>query len=393
MAYGLCLARGLPAYIPRDPSGDLWLGLVEGIESLGRLKCGFSWVWQIMKYDFLTVRLTVRVLYPVEFHRTWRGKEMAKIILWGETATQWYAYAARQPSAAFPIWRVPACEVRPRAGTSSYLGSCLPFLSRPYHVAVFSPRDRRVLQDVRCHVAPASVHEAPHCLVASGVLVPDPALALMEQSRGRTVAEVAAAGAALCSGYALLPAGGITERHPLTSPATIRAACGVHGDVPGHSVVEKSLPWIVPAAASPREWSLALVLSLPGRLGGYGLPVPALNVPLEIGDRIRILTDCSYYIADLYWPSSQLIVEYDSDEYHLTSCQHHHDAVRRMVLEEMGYRVITVTRLQLNDPKEMERVAKVVASVLGRQLRIRCREFHRRQRELWAVVGLARTSS
>lgn len=315
---------------------------------------------------------------------------MAKIVLWGDTAMEWYAHAVQRPDAAVSLERVPACAIRPTAEMAAYLGRCLPFLSKPYEVAVFHQGDRRVLRDVRCHVASPSARSASHYLVASGVLVPTPALALLEQSRGRTVPEVAAAGSALCSSYALLPAGGIAERHLLMPPASIRAACGVHGDMPGRGIVERSLPWIVPAAASPREWALALVLSLPGRFGGYGLPLPALNVPLEVGDRMRTLADCSCYVADLYWPSRRLIVEYDSDGYHLTSHRHRHDAVRRMVLDEMGYRVVSVTRLQLNDPREMDKVAKVVAAVLHRQLRVRCRDFRRKQGDLWAAVGLPR---
>ena len=315
---------------------------------------------------------------------------MAKIILWGDTAMEWYAHAVRRPDAVVPIEKGPACSVRPRAGTSAYLGRCCPFLSEPYHVAVFRQEDRRSLQGVRCHVAAPSVRLSAHHLVASGVFVPEPALALLEQSRGRTVPEVAAAASALCSAYALSASDGMGERLPLVLPTAIRTACGVHGDMPGRGAVERSLPWIVAAAASPRDWALALVLSLPGRFGGYGLPLPTLNVPLEVGDRMRALADCSRYVADLYWPSCRLVVEYDSDGYHLTSHQHRHDAVRRMVLQEMGYRVVSVTRLQLNDPGEMDKVAKVVAAALHRQLRIRCKDFRRRQGDLWVAVGLPR---
>lgn len=315
---------------------------------------------------------------------------MVKAVLWGDTAAQWHAHAVRPAGSAVSIGGVPPHVLRPTAGVASYLAECLPFLPRPYHVAVFRPEDRRVLRDVRCHVAAPSVLSAPHWRIASGVFVPAPELALIELARGYGLPEVAAAAAALCSAYALRLGGALVERCPSASAASIRAACEAHGDLPGCGVVERSLPWLAVGAASPRETALALVLSLPGRFGGYGLPVPMLNKPLLVGDRKRNLADCAHYVADLCWPTSQLVVEYDSDEYHLTSRQQRHDAVRRMVLEEVGYRVVSVTRLQLNDPREMNKVAKVIAAALGRQLRIRCKDFRRKQSDLWVAVGLPR---
>lgn len=330
-----------------------------------------------------------RVSYRIP-QRATRGGEMAKVVLWGDTAMQWHAHAVRPAGSAASIGQVLPHALRPTAGVASYLAERLPFLPRPYHVAVFRPEDRRILRDMRCHVAAPSVLSAPHWRIASGVFAPAPELALLELARGRELPEVAAAAAALCSTYALRLDGALVERRPLTSPASIRAACEAHGDLPGCGVVARSLPWLAVGAASPREAALALVLSLPGRFGGYGLPVPMLNKPLSVGDRKRNLADCAHYVADLCWPASQLVVEYDSDEYHLTSRQQRHDAVRRMVLEEVGYRVVSVTRLQLNDPREMDKVAKVVAAALGRRLRIRCRDFRRKQSDLWVAVGLPR---
>ncbi len=318
---------------------------------------------------------------------------MARIVLWGDTAVQWYAHAARLPRAEARPDDAPSSALRPTARTTDYLAQCLPFLARPYHVAVGRLEDRRALRDARCHIAPPSALAAPHFLIASGVLLPSPELAFLEQCRGRTVPQAAAAASALCSSYALHVDGpGICERPPLASPASIRAACSAHGDLPGCGTVRRALPWIAAAAASPRESALALVLSLPGRYGGYGLPLPWLNVPIKMASRARGVADFARYIADLHWPSTRLIVEYDSDEHHLTSGQQRHDAVRRMALEEMGYRVLSVTRLQLNEPREMDKVAKVIALALGRQLRIRGKNFRRRQYELWVAAGLSRPS-
>lgn len=313
---------------------------------------------------------------------------MSKVILWGETAVEWYRHAASLPNKMMGLADLFSSDVRPASGLVSYLEQCLPFLSRPYRLAVFRREDRCTMRDIRCHIVPASVREAPHYLVASGILVPSPELALLQQSRGCSLVEVAAAATVLCSAYVLDADAGIQGRSLITTPERIASACCRHADVFGCAAVRKVQGWITPNAASPREAALALVLSLPCRLGGYGLPRPSLNVPLRLHERVSGAAASSYYVADLCWPDSRLVVEYDSDAFHLTSDQQYRDAVKRMVLEGMRYRVLTVTRQQLNDPWEMDKVARIVAPVLGRQFRIRCRDFRAKQLELWRAVGL-----
>lgn len=313
---------------------------------------------------------------------------MAKVALWGDTAIEWYEHAAALPEKVVDLADLSASDVRPVPGVTDYLARCLPSLSRPYCVTVFRQQDRCRMRDVLCHIAPASVREAPHHLVASGILAPPPELALLQQSRGRSLPEVVAIATALCSAYALNADGDLLKRAPLSSLDRIALACCRYPDVFGCGVVRKALEWVIPNAASPREAALALVLSLPCRLGGYGLPKPMLNAPLCLHERVRGAAASSYYVADLCWPDARLVIEYDSDAFHLTSDQQYRDAVKRMVLGEMGYRVLTVTRQQLNDPWEMDKVARIIAPILGRQFRIRCKDFRAKQLALWRAVGL-----
>lgn len=313
---------------------------------------------------------------------------MAKVILWGDTATEWYSQVVNLPSKVVNLTDLPDGDVRPVPGARDYLAQHFPFLSRPYRLTVFRREDRCDMRDIRCHIAAASAREAPHYLVASGVLAPSPELALLQQSRGRSLVEVAAVAAALCSAYALGPADDLQKRALITSPERIALACRRHPDVFGCGTVCKAQKWIMPNAASPREAALALVLSLPCRLGGCGLPKPMLNAPLCLHERVRGAAASSYYVADLCWPDARLVIEYDSDAFHLTSDQQYRDAVKRMVLGEMGYRVLTVTRQQLNDPWEMDKVARIIAPILGRQFRIRCKDFRAKQLALWRAAGL-----
>ena len=111
----------------------------------------------------------------------------------------------------------------------------------------------------------------------------------------------------------------------LTFPADIAKISDRHRDVPGCAHVRSAVHWMLANAASPRECALGLVLHLPPRCGGYGLPRPSFNEPINLAEANKKLADRSYYVADLLWQTQQLIVEYDSDTFHLTSASHHHD--------------------------------------------------------------------
>jgi very-short-patch-repair endonuclease len=67
--------------------------------------------------------------------------------------------------------------------------------------------------------------------------------------------------------------------------------------------------------------------------------------------------------ADLAYPESTLIIEYDSDQWHNGTQQRHRDATRRNTLRALGWTVIEVTSAQLRDPKHLlAAVALVLAA-------------------------------
>ncbi len=117
-------------------------------------------------------------------------------------------------------------------------------------------------------------------------------------------------------------------------------------------MTRRAAPWILDNAASPREAALALLMTLPQPSRRLSLARPRLNHSIELTGAARPLSRKEYYVADVCWPAQRLILEYDSDERHLTSEQLQEDAVKRMTLQAMNYRIITVGRLQLNSTSE-----------------------------------------
>jgi hypothetical protein len=70
-----------------------------------------------------------------------------------------------------------------------------------------------------------------------------------------------------------------------------------------------------------------------------------------------------YFAADGIF--HKIAIEYDSDDEHTASEKITNDSIRRNVLEEMGYRVVSVTNGIFSDPVQLERAASVVANALG----------------------------
>ena len=107
-----------------------------------------------------------------------------------------------------------------------------------------------------------------------------------------------------------------------------------------------AMPYVLEGAASPRELSLALNMTLPRSMGGYALPKPLLNCRIDVDKRIRTAYGKDHFTVDACWVEQKLVVEYDSDAFHLDPKRRAHDNDRRAMLGEMGYRVLPISSKQ-----------------------------------------------
>jgi hypothetical protein len=86
--------------------------------------------------------------------------------------------------------------------------------------------------------------------------------------------------------------------------------------------------------------------------GRHGLPPPEVNV--RIGE----------YLVDFLWRDQWLVIETDSYLYHRGRAAFQDDRERDLQLKRLGYEVLRVSELQLNE--EPARVAETIATVLDR---------------------------
>lgn len=191
-----------------------------------------------------------------------------------------------------------------------------------------------------------------------------------------SVEELALFGLELCGSYHVDktdPKGFVSDTVPRTTVAKLQEFLDKCPGAPGCRVAKKALKWVADRSASPMESMLMLLLCLPRRVGGFGLPVPEFNVSK---DELMGLTNSGKGpFVDLIWRVALFSLEYDSDLFHAGADKIAKDSKRRAFLEELGIRSISVTNEQINDSVELERIARITSAALGKK-------FHRATREL-----------
>ena len=162
----------------------------------------------------------------------------------------------------------------------------------------------------------------------------------------------------LCASYRL-DRGTLRECRPLATADELRAYADAAAGMRGIKRLRPLLPLVQEGAASPREAQLAALLRTSVHHGGCGLPAFIMNGALEVlpGDAPRF--------GDCTWPQQWTILEYESDEFHAGAEQLGRDSARRAQLEAAGYRVYTLTNLQLMDEAEFLRVANLLRRRMG----------------------------
>ena len=236
------------------------------------------------------------------------------------------------------------------------------------HVMVASRGDRRVSRRLRCHLAPAcDLPEGALWRLGGDVLLPAPELCLVMLGASMGRIGLLRLGMELCGRYRKTPDGASWWLDPLVSAARVRSFADACRRVRGVRLARWAAQHLVDGSASPRESAIALMCVLPTRVGGYQLPHPVMNLPMELSSGARAIAGQARAAGDLYWPDHSVLVEYDSDAVHAT--RRSRDMERRDGLESMGIRVLTITTAQARDFDRLD----ACLTLLARRIRGRSR--------------------
>ena len=122
--------------------------------------------------------------------------------------------------------------------------------------------------------------------------------------------------------------------------------------------------------ASPMETMLALVLSLPTSMGGFGLSHLQVNYKIKINVEDRSISSQDVMYADLCWPDQRLVVEYYGWDEHFGAGKRKvaSDANRSNTLSALGWTVLHVTYEQIRTTEGILLLARQIARCVGEVL-------------------------
>ncbi|GEM_PF-1309207 len=262
-------------------------------------------------------------------------------------------------------------------------------LTKPLHVLVAKKGHVTMSDVLHPHLWTGDVGRRAFIDLGNDVYLSSPAFVFLQMASRLSVVELIMLGMMFCGYYAPSPDFGRSkhtqtldmpledlhkqmvcssqsfELEPICSERTLSHFIERHPNVHGAKAARAALPWVRNNSASHMESALYLLLCLPVRMGGYGLPKPLLN------PKVRIVQQSGERICypDLYWKTPSIDMEYASDWAHASVSANYLDS-RRMtaiVCNDIDY--LSITTGQLRRPTDVDDAARGLAKKLGHRIR------------------------
>jgi len=259
----------------------------------------------------------------------------------------------------------------------------------PVHIVIGDRSARRGSKLVKQHLFSGETPIGCFMNIGNGLMMSSPEFCFFQMTGQLPLAKLIELGYELCGVYSIpreddssIPENGFYNRKPLTSVNKLKAFLETMPGVKGYNIAKRALRYMLDGSASPMETKLAIFLTLPFMLGGYGFKMPELNKRIVLSKTARRYFNKDYYVCDMFWPDERVAVEYDSDQQHTGSERIANDSKRRNALSSLGIRVVSVTKQQLYSSAELESAARTIAKKMNRRLFSRKSKFDAAHREL-----------
>lgn len=257
----------------------------------------------------------------------------------------------------------------------------------PLHLLFANPSVRPKMPGVVAHLVTQVLPPNSFLRLSPHVLIVSPELCFVQMADVLSFGHTALIGCELCGSAAQVD-GGLPDRRPLTSAAKISTFLAAAPRLGGAKQAKRVLPHLVDNAASPMEARLALLLSAPTRLGGYGLPKPEMNRLFGLSREAQQLYPHDNCACDLFWPDRQVDVEYHGAGYHADEAALIRDTARTQALQCDGVSVVPLTYPQIADAAAFDSFARTLAKSLAHRIRIRSGNHPALAAQLRAEMGL-----
>ena len=253
----------------------------------------------------------------------------------------------------------------------SFVLSEMEFGSWPIDVLV-PPGARRIdAERLKYHVQTADLPSHALCPVYGGIHVVSPEICLIQVCATHSILEAFEIGMEFCGTYAVRTDSTEDEAkrdYTLVNAARFRNHVEAWSGQWGLAKARNVANYLVNGSASVMETKLYLLLCLPQKYGGYNFARPELNSSLEVPITAREALRQTHVKPDMLWRKAKVVVEYDGS-YHDDARQTAQDALRKSILESMGYTVFTFKRWHVYNPLVFDEMVKALAGKLGKRIR------------------------
>lgn len=293
----------------------------------------------------------------------------------GRTALDFWRWKASTLSSLEnpqPIQRLTmSCK---QSSCKEILEGCAVFRNESADVEVLIPskNQSRRIQGVRFTTCTKRLPTYSFMLLNPGRYVATPEFLFGIMGRRLSFIDACLLGCELTGKYVLSESDerGFVGCDPLATLTSLRKMAIKMEGFPGVKHARQALGCIVENAASPMESNVALLLTIPCRLGGYGLPKPILNYRIPMTESQSYSAKRHAIIADMAWPKARFAIEYESTAWHSGNEKFVMDSIRRNDIRTLGFDVTTITLSEYKNVAAMDRIAVSAATKIGHRLHI-----------------------
>ena len=284
-------------------------------------------------------------------------------------------------------WAQPISQAAPQENNSPYYSQIdtgilwkFSIDEKPVSILVSCKANMRKSQNLSPRIWSGKHPSRSFYKIAQGLYVSTPEATFLQLGKESSLIQLITIGYELCGSYGLSAQSdsGFLRREPRSNPQLIERYLEKCDGIHGVKAAKRASSYIAKGSASPMESLLSMLLCLPPSLGGFGLPRPELNFPIETNEGGVVMRRC-----DLYWPDQWFALEYDSDTFHSDASKLHLDSSRRSTLEKAGVHVVSVTKNQVFDRGQLFNLATIVSKRLGKRLSPTPFNFSQKQDEIY----------
>lgn len=217
-----------------------------------------------------------------------------------------------------------------------------------------------------------------------GKMVASPELLFLQLANRLNIQRLIFLGLQLCSFPPGEPFKAITTKQKLN-----RFLAKTHGHR-GHRKALRAVKYVENGSSSVMESLAYMFLTLPHALGGYSLGGAVFNHEIRLTGRVTPRLKQRRCFVDLYYKHAKVAVEYESYAFHSRPQDQGKDAIRSIILNRHGIRVLPMNTIQLYSIDACKDFAHALATRLGRRIFIRAKDFtkmHIRMRELLPKIA------